>query len=261
MHVNFGEAAPPSAPKKEARQSNTYRRSIWDGGPYSAANSGRGRLGKGKGKGRTGSVFVPALAVSRKETYDFTEIQPGDIDFEYTMFLLRCCPCLRPPPLMDPVVTTPQHQHQGTTGMDTRSAARTGTGSTIEYTENPMGDRPTSTSTSTRASTRLSVRISKAMSTMFKSFKGAMGVTDKTPPTGVNVQEEPEFHPWHPAMDEASGEMYWWNTETEETAWDLPESVVKAVNKKRAQKERKGGAIVSAQPELAKPGAKPGAQV
>ena len=33
----------------------------------------------------------------RPATYDEDEIQPGDIDYEYTMMLMRCCPCLRPP--------------------------------------------------------------------------------------------------------------------------------------------------------------------
>ena len=34
----------------------------------------------------------------RAATYDEDEIQPGDIDYEFTMMLMRCCPCLRPPP-------------------------------------------------------------------------------------------------------------------------------------------------------------------
>ena len=48
------------------------------------------------GAKRRASVFVPELAVAREETYQADEDQPGDIDYEYVMCLMRWCPCMRP---------------------------------------------------------------------------------------------------------------------------------------------------------------------
>ena len=48
------------------------------------------------GAKRRASVFVPELAVAREETYQTDEDQPGDIDYEYVMCLMRWCPCMRP---------------------------------------------------------------------------------------------------------------------------------------------------------------------
>ena len=67
-----------------------------------------GSVGAGGGggaaspRGRHGSVVAPArrrqtVVEPRQATYDLEEIQPGDIDYEYTMLLMKCCPCLRPP--------------------------------------------------------------------------------------------------------------------------------------------------------------------
>ena len=51
------------------------------------------------GHARAGSVFDAAAAAGRPATYSKHEIQPGDLDYEYTMFLMRCFPCLRPKPV------------------------------------------------------------------------------------------------------------------------------------------------------------------
>ena len=56
----------------------------------------------GGAKGRRASVFVPELAVAREETYEEDEDQPGDIDYEYVMCLMRWCACMRPAIPEDP---------------------------------------------------------------------------------------------------------------------------------------------------------------
>ena len=61
-------ALPPSAPKKEATAANRRKR----------------------------SVFAWEVPSEFDYVYQEDEIQPGDIDFEFTLLILRCCPCLRP---------------------------------------------------------------------------------------------------------------------------------------------------------------------
>ena len=69
MGVSFGAVAPPSAPKMDARrESNAVLRDAFSWEPK-----------------------------ARSDVYQIDEVQPGDIDYEYTVCLMRCCPCLRPP--------------------------------------------------------------------------------------------------------------------------------------------------------------------
>jgi hypothetical protein len=68
LGVDFGSAAPPSAPKLDARRaSNAVLRDAFTWEPK-----------------------------ARTDVYRVDEVQPGDIDYEYTLCLMRCCPCLRP---------------------------------------------------------------------------------------------------------------------------------------------------------------------
>ena len=67
LGVDFGGVAPPSAPRKDSRNPENYQK--------------RGLMGW--------------EAPSRFDFQEF-EVQPGDIDYEYTLCLLRCFPCLRP---------------------------------------------------------------------------------------------------------------------------------------------------------------------
>lgn len=68
LGVNFGDAVPPSAPKADQRrESNNVLRKAFTWEPK-----------------------------ARNDVYRADEVGPGDIDYEYTVCLMRCCPCLRP---------------------------------------------------------------------------------------------------------------------------------------------------------------------
>lgn len=99
MNVNFNGVAPPSAPKREAIPQNMKRRTQrvsmrWSYVPPEKRASARvsTRI--------TSALYDMAIpnydAPDRLEPFEEHEMQPGDIDYEYTMCLMRWFPCLRP---------------------------------------------------------------------------------------------------------------------------------------------------------------------